>query len=305
MNSYKIMGGIIVVSGLFLVLFGADFQVSTGWESDIYNRLALMFAVAVLIERSIEVYLDAYQKNGPDRFAVTGISADSIRERVKGEAARLGIVLGIIAALVGVRLMSVFGSPIATDAVIDAPYIMEVLWFGLDVLISGGLLAGGAKIFHDIAEVLRGGIGKISGVMQPKPEDTSDFLDLKIQSNLTPDTSYTIAIKRETDRKGTLSFKSSSVVIDTTCWWDPNEPITAGTYNGCSKTIMATKQYRSVFIPGARSPSSTIDDIFIHQGTKPEHSDGCFVIVKAEIDRLYNAIVPINGQNVTVIVEDQ
>lgn len=305
MKNYQMLGLAIIISGLLLLLFGTDFEMSANWQENLYNRLAMMFAVAVLIERSIEVYLDAYQKNGPDRFSVAGIDADDLREVAKGEAARLGIVLGILAALAGVRLMTVFGEPVKDlDAIWGSVPLMSLLWFGLDVIISAGLLAGGAKIFHDIVEVLRGGIGKISGAMQPKTIISNELMEVTKDNNFTPDTSYTITINRQTDRQGTLSFESGSVVINTTCWWDPDEPIRKGTYTSCSKTIMATKRYKSVFIKGARSPSSTIDDIFIHQGSKPEHSDGCFVIVKAEMERLYGAIRPSDGQNVTVIVED-
>lgn len=112
--------------------------------------------------------------------------------------------------------------------------------------------------------------------------------------------SYTIEIKRG-EKEGTL--KCSSAKVNTKCWWDLDNKkgrIPAGTYSGCSATTMASKKHNSVFIPNVKGWKG----IFIHPGSGPKASDGCVVIKSAEMDKLYDAIEPKDGKNVTVKITD-
>ena len=45
--------------------------------------------------------------------------------------------------------------------------------------------------------------------------------------------------------------------------------------------------------------------IFIHMGNNPSWSDGCIVIKEAELLKIWNAIIPKDAQNVSVVVKDQ
>jgi len=111
---------------------------------------------------------------------------------------------------------------------------------------------------------------------------------------------YTIEVKRG-EKDGTLTCREAKV--NTTCWWDMSNKkgrIPADTYNGCSATQMATKKLDAIFIPGV--PGWT--GIFIHPGSGPKASKGCIVIKKAEMVKLYSAIEPKDGRNVTVKVID-
>lgn len=117
--------------------------------------------------------------------------------------------------------------------------------------------------------------------------------------------SYSITVKRGA-QQGDLSY-AGSISVQATCWWDPQKKIPAGTYTGCSATTMATKTNsagnprEAVFIPNV--PGFT--GIFIHLGTNAAWSDGCIVINESDLLRIYNDITPKNGQNVTVVVQDQ
>ena len=112
--------------------------------------------------------------------------------------------------------------------------------------------------------------------------------------------SYTIEVKRgEKDGKLTCS----AAKVSTTCWWDLKNKkgrIPAGTYKSCSATEMSTKKHKSVFIPKV----SGWREIFIHPGSGPGASAGCIVIKTAEMEKLYDAIDPKNGKNVTVKIID-
>lgn len=112
---------------------------------------------------------------------------------------------------------------------------------------------------------------------------------------------YTIAIKRG-EKDGTLSC--SKAKVKTICWWDMKNKkgkIPAGNYKNCSATQMASKKYDAVFISGVAGWKG----IFIHQGSGPKASKGCIVIKKKEMQKLFDAIDPKNGKNVTVKVTDK
>jgi hypothetical protein len=119
--------------------------------------------------------------------------------------------------------------------------------------------------------------------------------------------SYTINVSRGLVN-GTLSFTSGSTQINTTCYWDSQHKIPAGTYEKCSATTMAHKKNslgnprEAVYIPDVKGYAG----IFIHMGKKPfkNWSDGCIVIEENEMLKLYNSISPKNGHNVTVVVTD-
>jgi hypothetical protein len=111
---------------------------------------------------------------------------------------------------------------------------------------------------------------------------------------------YRITVQRVSDRQGTLTFEVDGVQqfkID--CWEDPGNRIDAKTYTECSTTLMATKGYKSVYLPDGQTGKV---GIFIHPGSKPEHSDGCIVCATSKVTQIYNA-VPRNKKNVTVVVK--
>ena len=116
---------------------------------------------------------------------------------------------------------------------------------------------------------------------------------------------YTINVERR-KTEGTLRFDAGKAHVSTTCWWDPDKKIPAATYSGCSKTTMSTKKNSSggpreaIFFPSV--PGFT--GIFIHMGTSAAWSDGCIVIRESEFLKIYNAITPKGGKNVTVVVKD-
>lgn len=113
---------------------------------------------------------------------------------------------------------------------------------------------------------------------------------------------YKITVKR-TDLakcKGILKFfVDGTVKQETTCWEDPAKLIAAKTYTGCSTTIMAKKQYESVYLPDEQTGKK---GIFIHPGSNPGDSDGCIVCARAVVHYIYITVNPHDGKNVTVEV---
>lgn len=290
-----ILVGILVVSGALLTFGNPSLQFEQDWSELLQGRLALMMAVAVLIERSVEIYLNSIGNNGNSQRPKHRVAGDNSQVL----AAKASLLLGLIAAFAGVRLMDVFGQPSADEYIIM--FVIKTSWYGIDVVISGGLLAGGATVFHEVINILLAGLKRTNQFIGNKQE-SSDARPEKLE--VTADRYYTIIVTRLTEDSGTLVFSDGAVNIRTTCWWEAGKNIAAKSYTNCSKTIMATKGHKSVYIKGATTPGSSEEDIFIHEGNSPSASDGCIVITQVEMLRLYNAIEPSNGHNVTVQVVD-
>jgi len=116
---------------------------------------------------------------------------------------------------------------------------------------------------------------------------------------------YKITVTRG-DEDGTLTFNGGGKMISTTCYWNADKKIPAGTYANCSATTMSRKKNskgnprEAVFLPNVVGFSG----IFIHMGKPPyaQWSDGCIVIEESKIVDIYKAITPKNGHNVTVVI---
>ena len=115
---------------------------------------------------------------------------------------------------------------------------------------------------------------------------------------------YNIEITRDA-LYGTLRFTNMSLICR--CWWDVQKKIPAGTYRNCSATTMANKRNskgaprESIFIPGVIGYSG----VFIYMGTGPSWSDGCIVVEEDNMLKIYRKIIPKDGQNVTISIQDR
>lgn len=118
--------------------------------------------------------------------------------------------------------------------------------------------------------------------------------------------SYQIDVARTTADSGTLTFNAGGISISTNCYWNRHKKIPRGVYDGCSATTMQNKlntaggPREAIFIPGVAG----FTGIFIHMGRSPYElwSDGCIVIEESDMLKIYNAITPKDGHNVTVNV---
>lgn len=300
MNWEKIGQGLIAVVGCLGLgwlgsRIGAEITPDPDWEEAFWSRFQYMFVFAVLIERSVEVYLNASRQNGDDRFAP--------EHRKRGNDATsaanaTAIVLSVLLALAGVRLLSTLGDPVSQH------WLTTVIWFGSDIVVSAGLMAGGSVLFHEVAEVLRGGIGSLGSRFEAG--DTHRAID---EPGLR--STYTVTVTRTGNDSGKLAFSSGSVSINETCFWDPDVKITSGTYLKCSKTRMKSKKDSvtgelrpGVYLPDAVVPGTDNHSIFIHEGKDSSWSDGCIVLDREKMMEMWNEITPSDGNNITVKVVD-
>ena len=292
----------VVLLGFAAVWLGGVFKLKDDWQSDIFVSLQYMAVFALLIERSVEVYLGAAGMNGDDRFDVA--TSERLQNAVR-PASIAAIVLGLLVALSGIRLMQAIGSLEGGNALANA------IWAGVDIVVSGGLMAGGSALIHEVAELIRGTLKRVSGNLATGAGTRGTEGTSGTQDGVTVATSYVISVTRSGSDSGRLTFSDGDVKIDTTCWWDPGNVIAAGTYGGCSKTRMATKKDSvtglrrpGIFLSTAVSPKTGEQTIFIHEGTGPNWSDGCIVLTRDEMMSMWNRINPMDGKNVTVVVTD-
>lgn len=178
------------------------------------------------------------------------------------------------------------------------------LWFGIDVVISAGLMAGGATLFHEVAEALRGGFGRLGETIALSAQERSAMLARRNAGSPT----YLVAISRNSTSGGLLSFVQDSNSIEAKVICDPQFAVTEGTYNDCSKTHLEMKvdaagTFRPVpviWIPSA----STSERIGIRAGTTADDANGSFLMPEEKFNELYSAMQPLNGRNIQVVIKD-
>lgn len=295
------IGGLVSTYVVGTVTFVAD------GSAKLITRLQEMALLALVIERAVEVYLRVANQNGPDRndpntVATTQRSASQI-------ATFVALIVGVLVAVLGVRLMDSFVSFSSTT------WLPNTLWNGVDVLISGALLAGGAVFIHEIVETLVGGVRSINARISPAGLEnaggpvTTGTAAPPAADTILPASAYTIDVERTAVDSGKFKFSGGGVVINTICWWDKNVKIAAANYVGCSKTRMDSKldsvtgdKRPGVYLPQAVVPGTSNHSIFIHEGKDASWSDGCIVLDRDEMLKMWSAISPMDGRNVTVNV---
>lgn len=346
-NSTLFVGAVIVAAVFALIFFvgldettsfkGTNGELPPGFWAGLYS----MIAIAALIERTTQVFLVA---TGRDAVRVYSEAHKAvIKDRNAGPAAALtALILGLIAASAGIRILDTLveyntvACPSGDDCATDWGF---VLFRFSDIALSAGILAGGANTFHPFLESLT----STGDFLRQKlrGEDTANAVSPEIVMHQDPlathaghatvhnqitapqfvaagalaptaATTYAISVTRGDGDSGTLSFSHGGTSVSATCYWDPDNKITAGTYAGCSKTRMATKtdpkdpskKRMGIYLPTATSPETGNADIFIHEGDSAAWSDGCIVIPRAQMETLWNGISPSDGRNVTVTVTD-
>ncbi len=294
----KILGIALISSialGWMAHTWGSDIQFAANLWDAIFPRLQVMLVIAVLIERSVEVYLFSTGQNGPDRFS-KGTTDPINHNPTTVVAAVTALALGLLVALVGVRVL---------DVLLVSPLvgIHGWIWAGVDIVISAGLMAGGSALVHEVMELLRGTINSGSRVLKKDKAEVQNIAQ-------TSSSEYQVIVERKSSSQGTLKFNEKGVAIESDCWWDPNVKIASGIYNDCSATRMTNKldsvtgQKRpAIFLPTATAPDTGKNSIFIHEGKDPSWSDGCIVLPRDEMMRMWNVIEK-NEKNVTIQVVD-
>ena len=163
MNRYV---GRIFVGVLGVAVAVAVFALGDAWTAvgvaegvnpfrDALSQLGVLYVVALLVERSLEVLLKAWRQGGKIRLEEEARSAgedgrtaaeaklQQYRVGTQRRALLFGLVLGVMVSLSGVRLLgSIFEFGAGT-----APFQRDLFQF-TDVIVTAGLIAGGSATIH-------------------------------------------------------------------------------------------------------------------------------------------------------------
>ena len=110
---------------------------------------------------------------------------------------------------------------------------------------------------------------------------------------------FLITVYRTGRDSGTLAYdgdKEHNLV--TPCWFDAKVRPAAKNYPTCSATMMAARKWPAILL----EDPPRLKGIFIHQGNDPSWSEGCIVIPKPVLLRIWHDIQPKDAHNVSVTV---
>jgi hypothetical protein len=301
----------VAVAGLLGQWLGADLKFALPEGQTVagafWERFQVLFLMAVLIERSVQVYLKASDQDGIEIYQASTNTVIKVRDASKPSMIA-GLFVSILVAICGVRIINTFaGLPP------DVSLLRSMAWNGVDVVVSAGLMAGGSDLFHKLTDIIESVLDSANRRAKGQTSDGVAAQTVTVASaaqmnvSLAAARSYTIHINRPIGKdvdQGTLTFRDGGVSITSACWWDPGNRIKADTYRNCSKTVMATRPIDAIYLPDAVSKDSGDNQIFIHRGSSSANSLGCIAVDTANFEALYKHIQPMNGRNITVVVKD-
>lgn len=174
------MAGLLGLS-LFAAIFGQFFlalEFTEGiWEA-VIDRLLAIAVVALFVERAIEVYVNSWRRIGEVELVdmVREVEEDRPDDRAGQRAMRrqlrlyklqtqriaflVALGFGVMIACTGLRVLD--GLIVLGEEYRRNPVWQGRVWFAVDILLTGGVIGGGAAGVHDL-------IKTVSGQMRPPP----------------------------------------------------------------------------------------------------------------------------------------
>ncbi|MEM9670432.1 MAG: hypothetical protein AAF950_16040 [Pseudomonadota bacterium] len=120
-------------------------QVRTAREALNIERMAASSNAAMISDREQSLDVAIHQLNSAKSTAAP--SLHKLSNKAQKEAAIVTMLLGIIAAIVGIRTLNPF---VPDEGFAAFTNVQKSLVAGVDVLLTGALLAGGADALHQI-----------------------------------------------------------------------------------------------------------------------------------------------------------
>jgi len=136
--------------------------------ASVFKLLTVLFLIALFQERAMDVFLTIFRapqseklqrkrdnlvaKDNEDKLKDADEALNKYKTATRNIAMRFGFVIGVIISLVGIRALE----PLVDAAQFQAlDSIQQKIFRVVDILITGGLLAGGGDGIHKITELLR------------------------------------------------------------------------------------------------------------------------------------------------------
>ena len=122
------------------------------------TQLGILYIVALFVERSLEVLIKAWRQGGKSRLeeearsaaddakAEAGKALEEYRAGTQRRALLVGLTLGILVSLSGVRLLG----PIFEFSVTEGWSFQQAVFQFTDIIVTAGLIAGGSATIHEL-----------------------------------------------------------------------------------------------------------------------------------------------------------
>lgn len=163
--------GLVIFAAIFGQFFLAlEFTPNIGRA--VLDRLLAIAVVALFLERAIEVYVTSSRRLGEEQireeieFLKEDAPDDKARARdlrrrlcfYKLETQRIAFVVslffGVLIACTGLRVLD--GLIVLSDEFKRDPVWQGRVWFAVDILLTGGVIGGGAAGIHQLINTLSG-----------------------------------------------------------------------------------------------------------------------------------------------------
>ena len=124
--------------------------------------LTALLIVSLILERALEVFVTTWRgpaakKMGEEMKSLTGADRErkglektEYKSSTQRVALWTGLTLGLLVSAVGIRTLQALVDPTALD---QLPKAQAAAFSLLDVLLTGGLIAGGSEGIHKITQV--------------------------------------------------------------------------------------------------------------------------------------------------------
>lgn len=160
-NPYLLLvaSAVIVVVILSLDIVNNDVIIDYELTSADYTSiLTTLFFVALIAERFVDILIGASRRSGKTEIQIRLNSAsgedkkaiqlelDKYRAETEKQAMKISYVIGIFIALAGFRIFS---------ALIDNPIADDVFFNTMDIILTGGIIAGGSKGINTITATMK------------------------------------------------------------------------------------------------------------------------------------------------------
>lgn len=182
--------GFFMFIGMILLIAGGSFWIApdsmgagTVTVESVMSLFGLIFVIALFVERAQEVVLTNWRAGGSEaldlqilalerqlnRLNTTSNGEQSLesvyaeleslrieklnyRSHTRVLALRVGVIFGVAVSMAGVRTLGAF---IPAETLMAFSSVQQIIFHGVDVVITGGVVAGGSDGVHKMAELYR------------------------------------------------------------------------------------------------------------------------------------------------------
>ena len=158
------IGVAVAATGVVIAVGGDDLKAGAPAADALtgaLTQLGVLYVIAVFVERALEVFIKAWRQSGRSvlenelatlevghpELAAKRRELDDYRAGTRRRALLTGLSIGVVLSLAGVRTLAVIVEP-------PSGGLQGFLFQFSDVLVTGGLVAGGSAAVHEMMSLI-------------------------------------------------------------------------------------------------------------------------------------------------------